>query len=155
MKRFKKIYSIALLVFAVLITSNGNAKEINSFQKELKVEQSDDTDLGDISIGIKLEIGRKSRNCKGFGICKFTVTISIKPSFKAFAAKSGGLRLEMTNDAYNELRDYFDGDIIIIEEDFEVGSDVTKKLDLGNGYTIKKGEYRITLNENNKYEVTF
>ena len=109
------------------------------------------------SIVVTIHIARH-RDCKGFGWCKFEVyyTVEIVPrpignqvNAVADINRSGHLLLtfnkkkDMTPEAYNM---YFSKGVFLCEDDCPVPDEILKTLNYIKPYTVKAGEYPITIN---------
>jgi hypothetical protein len=90
------------------------------------------------SVSVVLDIGRKSRNCTGFGVCKITVTASTasKRAVKGelSTTSDGKLTLALLGKASDE------GETLFLDEDVVVPAEAAKKLGLKNA-TLLKGQY--------------
>ena len=120
----------------------------------------------DVGIGTTWDIGRKSKSCGGFGLCKCT-SITFEYSQRV-ALKKNAFNATININAENVLlsridqmheriiNKYFGGSQIILEEDFVIEDpEVLKKLHI-ESYTIKKGIYKLKYNKKIKmYETTF
>jgi hypothetical protein len=108
-------------------------------------------------INFQVQIGRKSCNCCGFGICHFTISsvrwnqtsaskTSVNPqeAFGTATIEAGKLKLVIPKDAMTRetASKCMSGEFFTVEEDFDLSKDVCKELGISS-YTIKKGKYRI------------
>jgi hypothetical protein len=137
-------------------TYKGKTKSINQNSNEVE----------DVGIGTTWDIGRKSRNCGGFGLCKcssITFEYSARKktrenSFHSTISLNTDNVLLSRVDQLSEriINKYFGGSQIILEEDFIIDElDILKKLGIET-YTIKKGTYKLKYNEKIRmYEVAF
>jgi hypothetical protein len=93
-----------------------------------------------IRISITLTIGRASKGCRGFGICKISIgasKVSVNErsvNAELSAAADGKLQLTLLGKAPEEGRTLF------IDQDIPLSPEIAKKLGVKNG-TIQKGEY--------------
>lgn len=161
MKKFiKLILSLFLLLFIV------SCSQENS---DLDAEQSlteTYTDVSNIKIkggSIKISIGRKSRNCRGFGICAIKeVTVNVDDYTFTYNNQNrelqGGFET-ITPDQFNlvindsvaqsiafEMGDgYF-----TFEEDFELDEETIMFMGLTPDFTIEAGSYAMIYNLEDK-----
>jgi len=97
--------------------------------------------------GIILTIGKKSKQCSGFGICKLEITITwdeLLNFFKAQKSPKGKLAIRFGSEAYNHNKSKLLNDYFVLEEDFKLDTQVAQELGFKKGYTIKKGKYKVT-----------
>ena len=106
----------------------------------------------DGSISTTWTIGRKSKNCHRFGICKLEkVTITIAEGdvpnsdgdFYGKVSNNGKKQIELVVDSNNieRIKKAFGGESLILEEDFTIDDvDLLKQLGLDK-YTLKSGTY--------------
>ncbi|MGZ9674708.1 hypothetical protein [Flavobacterium sp. GNP001] len=130
------------------------------------IGNSNKNEVEDIGIGTTWDIGRRSRNCGGFGLCRlssvtfeYSQRVKIKEnSFNSFISINTENVLLSRVDQMSEriINKYFGGSQIILEEDFVIEDpEILKKLHL-ESYTIKKGVYKLKFNSKTKmYETTF
>ncbi|HCQ12323.1 MAG TPA: hypothetical protein DIU01_03495 [Flavobacterium sp.] len=139
------------------ICDGGNAKSKAICHHNLnKVE--------DIGVGTSWDIGRKSRNCGAFGLCRCSsITFeysqrvkSNKNSFNSTISLTTEKRVLFSVDKENMLiiSNYFKGEQLILDEDFVIDDkEVLSKLHL-ESYTLKKGLYKFKFNiKSSKFEV--
>jgi hypothetical protein len=153
-----KILGVTLMMFFVFINNlqaNQKSNEITISYNEIK--NSQDTDVlkfsndKDITISITLTFGRASKNCKGFGICKATITITLKKGSFVAMNSDGHFALLLNNDNMKTIKSYFQQDAIILEEDFVLPKEITDKLELKDNYVLKKGKYKVDHRKKGKY----
>ncbi len=111
-------------------------------------------------IGVKIEFGKKSQDCKKFGICYITINFEVGNLFDnaqspteertaygySSATKNSRLQLKlnksfMTRSTRNE---FFSDGKFLVEEDFVLPDEMAEKLGLSPGYTIRSGVYPYT-----------
>jgi len=168
-----RITLIAMAMF-MFVSFNGRANQIaqtqnnqnkiiplimmndNTLDKPIISEAEDDFVII-LTLKIHVRWGRKSRGCKGFGLCIFT---TFDPSIQterlnyyAGSTDDGHLVLMIKDKGLKEIKNYFGGNTIIIEEDFVLPDEVTKKLKLKKGYTIKKGRYQVNVVNKGKQQI--
>lgn len=121
-------------------------------------------------------IGRKSRNCRGIGICKHektsayikigdeTITVPLfriyeNNDIQAFISPSPDeSRFSLlTNDSnLANIRKSFGKNAIILEEDYEFTEKESSDLNIQSGFLIKAGEYPFGFDEvNGLHEIIF
>ncbi len=119
-------------------------------------------------IGTTWEIGRKSRNCDGFGICRLKeVVIHIgetgaddpgKTNFHSdvyINPKTGLLDIKIDDFNMNKIKAYFGDNLLILEEDCVIDDQNLLDSLSVKGYTLKKGIYKFVLNkETSLYETS-
>jgi len=99
-----------------------------------------------IRISITITIGRASKGCRGFGICKISIgaskAIAKERSVNAelSAAADGKLQLTLLDKAPEEGRTLF------IDQDIPLSPEIARKLGVKNG-TIQRGEYAFSGNK--------
>lgn len=111
-----------------------------------------------VRINVDVTWGRKSRDCKGFGICDVDFTIDIENRASGFAAtnNNGVFILEFSEDGLKTISEHFKSNTILtIEEDYVLSDKVCKALELKSGYTIKTGKYKIQKAIDGAYSVSF
>ncbi len=99
----------------------------------------------DIIIGIKIEIvfGRKSKDCKGWGICYFTIEVEeLSLSRMGYIPDSDEIQLAISKETFAANKDQFEGESFRLEEDVDLPDEVIEKLEIGRSVTLPAGEYR-------------
>lgn len=157
MKTIKQIVVVFIFTF---FFSTLNIFSQDSFEKEIEqtnISNSIDENKADIeadrwNVSFEINWGRKSRDCKGFGICGITIVIQFGVEQEDFQGinQDGVLHLSLNQDGLKNINSFFGANEIVLEEDYVLSKEVTKKLGLKKGYRIKKGTYQIYLNPNNK-----
>ncbi|MGH9767096.1 MAG: hypothetical protein ACREAB_06635 [Blastocatellia bacterium] len=91
-----------------------------------------------IKVSVTIHIGRNSRNCTGFGVCKVTISASTASkravNGELSTTDDGKLTLALLGKAPDETQ------TLILDEDVPVPAEAAKKLGLG-GATLLKGQY--------------
>lgn len=92
-----------------------------------------------ISISITITIGRASKGCRGFGICKISIGKVVAASARTVQAElseagDGKLQLTLLGKAPEE------GQTLFIDQDIPLSSATAKKLGFRNA-TIRRGQY--------------
>lgn len=106
---------------------------------------------------IVLKFGRVSKNCGGFGICRFEIDITVAEIIDVFQAfnNKGRVTLNISSQNMERNRKSFPNNVLLVEEDFTVPAATAKALGLSS-YTIKKGKYPVTFDsKTNTYNCTF
>jgi hypothetical protein len=115
------------------------------------------------SVTVTINIGRRSENCSGFGICSIKITADFssanRPSNNSAVgtAEDRGGKLVLTLNKASMTREalakYFVNNKFVVDEDFDVPAEITSPRDAASGlptgrrqYTplaIKKGVYNV------------
>ena len=131
-----KIFKKTLLLTLVLIGSN--VIEANS------------------SVIVVLKFGR-SRDCKGIGICQGKIVITTDDAPKPIGNQVSAIadinmegRLVLTFNRKTDLtqeafQTYFSKGIFICEDDFPVPSEILRTLNYPGSFTVKAGDYPISM----------
>lgn len=143
------------LIATVMLSVSGNANSVkNNSIDELKFKKAETLKT---RISIDVIWGRKSKDCKGFGICGVDISIEIDEN-KMFGVNNGDgiFTLELNDYQLTVLKKHFGtSEKITISDDFILSDDVCEKLELKRGYIIKKGEYSIKTLDKGLYTVSF
>jgi hypothetical protein len=141
----KKLFFI---LFAVMFSSNF------AFSQQRVPAPSQD-----LSQKIHIEIGRKTKDCGGFGICKFTIDITVEEFLAIVNARKtseGKLKILMSSDFVKRNAQKLEGNIFGIEEEFVIDAATSKALGFSSSYIIPIGKYPIVYNASSRtYECTF
>jgi len=91
-----------------------------------------------IKVTVTVQIGRRSQNCAGFGVCKITIGASVATKREVRGELStnedGKLSLALLGKAPDE------GQTLILDEDVIVPAEAAKKLGLKSA-TLLRGQY--------------
>ncbi len=132
-----------------LFSFNANASEIVENQiNEVKTENItniEDATNPRVRVSIDVDFGRRSRDCRGFGVCSVTITIEFR-FFQATTNERGNLVLEANQRGLEQVRNHFGSNTITVEEDYVLPADTAKQLGLASGYTIRAGRYTLADN---------
>ena len=132
-----------------LFSFNANASEIVENQiNEVKTENItniEDATNPRVRVSIDVDFGRRSRDCRGFGVCSVTITIEFS-FFQATTNERGNLVLEANQRGLEQVRSHFGSNTITVEEDYVLPADTAKQLGLASGYTIRAGRYTLADN---------
>lgn len=123
------------LIATVMLSFVGNAQKTSS-------------DTQNQTSKIYIEIGRKSKDCGGFGICKFTIDLEIEDILaiiNAFKTSNDGLNINFTKEFYNKNERFLNTGFFILDEDFVIDKETSLKLGFKYPKTLKKGKYTIKL----------
>ena len=148
-----------------LFSFNANANEIkentvatkeNTTTTTDKIENA--VDLEDLiaprpRLSIKVTWGRKSKGCRGFGICRVIITVEFQ-FFRATTNDRGNLVLEATGEGLEAVRSHFGSNTITVEEDYTLEADVARQLGLPADYTVRSGRYTLEADGNGNYITT-
>ncbi len=132
------------------VNDNGNMNSV------VKLEKSNfnKTNIEKILV-VEIVLGRKSKNCKGFGICDWDIHTENRETGTTATLNSNG-ELEVTFDistfSRSDVNTYFSGEYFIMDEDYSLDRDTASKL--GKPYTIKAGKYKFE-KRGNLYKVRF
>lgn len=97
---------------------------------------------------IHIEFGRKSKDCGGFGICKFTIDLEIEDILaiiNAFKTSNDGLNINFTKEFYSKNERFLNSGFLTLEEDYIMDKETSLKLGFKYPKTLKKGKYAIKL----------
>jgi hypothetical protein len=101
-------------------------------------------------IGLEFTIGRASRDCAGFSVCKVKVTVGWELRVANGGAgygqvgADGRLQLEVLKSTMTDETNarYFTGGSFLVEEAYTLDPDVAQQLQVSS-YTIKTGSYPV------------
>jgi len=118
-----------------------------------------------IKVSFWIEFGRVSRDCAGFGICDWGLTVTLenashKPTVTQAGAEGymdddGTFVIEFLKESMLDetMETYFSAGFIM-EEDTPIPSEVLQKLDYRGDYVIRAGTYSVR-QEPDRYIVKF
>ncbi|REJ85331.1 MAG: hypothetical protein DWQ44_01365 [Bacteroidetes bacterium] len=86
------------------------------------------------------EFGRKSRDCKGFGICYIEITYEYSFSFR-LRNDNGNLIMDVPEEMIKEHEELFSGEVFLMEEDLKLPEEIVEKLELEAEAFIRRGKY--------------
>lgn len=107
---------------------------------------------------IELEFGRKSKDCGGFGICKFKIhlTPEVISTLIAAFAKNGKIQARMSPAFYKNNAKSFPDGYLVVEEDYRIDLETTRAIGVADNYTIRTGRYQVVFDKStNTYNCTF
>ncbi len=143
MKTSKLIFksTVSLFVLSIMLLSGalwpsaqsatipGSTSTVAAFQASQKIKFP--------NISISITIGRASKGCRSFGICKITLgKLQAERTVRGELSQGEDGKLEITllEKAPEEGRTLF------VDQDIQLGADVTQKLGVKSA-TIQRGEY--------------
>lgn len=143
MKTSKLIFksTVSLLVLGIMLLSGAlqpaaqSATALSSTGTAVAFQTSQKIKFPKISISIT--IGRASKGCKSFGICKISLgTIKAERTVRGELSRGedGKLEIALLEKAPEEGRTLF------IDQDIQLGPNLAQKLDVKNA-TIRRGAY--------------
>ena len=106
---------------------------------------------------IYIEFGRASRQCSGFGVCKFSIDITIGELISVINAfrSADGLSVQMTSEFFIRNRARFQDNALVLEEDFKLDAKTANALGF-DAFVLKKGKYPVAMDaKTNTYNCTF
>lgn len=105
-------------------------------------------------VTVSFEIGRKSRDCAGFGVCKVEVSVEFNRTIQndretnAYFTTDDNGKLVIEVDKATMLQatkdNYFSGSEFVVEEDYILSADVANALGVRPGTTIPAGRYNLS-----------
>ncbi len=140
----KKVISVFCVALAMIVTMMSFVESNSSTSiRELECTDVLLEDEIPITISINLELGRKSKGCSGFGICKATIDIELGLSG---GMSDDGTNVILTFDNANyekQMNNQFKGNQFILEEDFTFDASIAQALSKPT-ITVRKGTYPVT-----------
>lgn len=142
--KMKNLFFSVAMMFAFASVTSANTNTINN-TSNFKID-----DIGP-TITISIDFGRVSKDCKGFGVCDVDIEIKIELSVRpnggsgtAQIGKDGKLSVAFVKETMTEetIANYFSNSTFVVEEDFQLPSDVSEQLGTKN-YFIKAGKYKV------------
>lgn len=150
MKSMKQIITVIVVAFFMLTSFSVKTNTTNedSLNSELNMHPNNggDATQKSVVITVEIEFGRKSLDCQGFGVCRGRVSGG-KGIFTA-SNREGSFVLGMQEKGLAKIQKRFKNNVIILEEDFVLPIEITKKLKLKEGYTLKTGKYKLKTGKN-------
>ena len=97
-----------------------------------------------VTINCRIEWGRKSKDCRGFGICAIIMDIDISEAIEArYNPDRNLLQLRIPAELARKYADQFESGTLIMEEDFIFTDELSKELGATHQLRIREGEYPI------------
>ena len=107
---------------------------------------------------IEFEFGRKSKNCGGIGVCKFKINLTVENAVTLITAlaRNGKIQAVMSPTFYKNNAKAFPNGYLVLEEDYKIDLETTRRLGVADNYTIKTGKYLVVFDKStNTYNCTF
>ncbi len=142
----KKVLFVFVIAVAMVVSSTSNAMNVLGVDEMFGTCVTGDEAVSGpgVVITISMEIGRKSRDCAGFGICKTTTDIDI--DFNPITVQddgNGSLLFVFPEKFYRTYAStQFNNMKFILEENYVVDNDVAKALG-GRAITLAAGTYSV------------
>jgi len=92
-------------------------------------------------ITINLTWGKKSKDCRGFGICKFDLSVT-SDDFLRLSDDNSTVILDVPFSAVKGYESFFNGPTISIEEQYDISADVQSALGSPKPLFIRPGKYK-------------
>lgn len=145
---------IATVFFGLGANANNSIKETS---KNLPIEESTRG-----KVKVKLELGRQSRGCEGFGVCGFAITytdVVMGVELEVEVVSVGTVnRMSATVPlkSLEIIKTHFGSDALVLEEDYTIARETAQKIGFSDAYTIKRGTYPVKFDSQSKqYSVIF
>jgi len=148
MKSIKQIITVVVVAFFMLTSFSVKTNTTNedSLNYELNVNPNTRDDVSKFILTVEVEFGRKSKSCQDFGVCN--VSGSTETGIFVASNREGSFVLGMQEKGLAKIQKRFKGNVIVLEEDFVLPIEITKKLKLKEGYTLKTGKYKLKTGKN-------
>ena len=99
-----------------------------------------------INLNIRLELGRRSKDCRGLGICDISFGLNSN-ALARIIPKSDILQVEFPMEFVKNNPHQFENDIFILEEDLEISDETSRELGSTRPLLIPKGKYELESTE--------
>ena len=126
-------------------------------QKDVKDGTKPPTTVNEVNLNnqlkdIHIQFGRKSKDCGGFGICVFTIDITIDDIIDLIQVifKNKSLEISLNEKIYNKNKSKFIDNQIVLEEDFIVDLTTSKALGYSKNIILKAGKYTLNYDQKTK-----
>lgn len=129
------LFALGIMLIAGSLWHSAQSATVSSATSIAAVQASQQFKFPKISISIT--IGRASKGCRSFGICKITLgklQAARTVSGQLSQGEDGKLELSLLEKAPEEGRTLF------VDQDIQLGADVAQKLGVKSA-TIQRGEY--------------
>jgi hypothetical protein len=141
MKTSNRIFKAAttLFVMSAILFSGSLWPSVQAASPKTKASAA-------ISIKVTFTIGRASRGCRGFGICKISISVGKVVATERTVtgelstAADGKLQLALLGKAPEE------GQRLFIDQDIQLSQEIAQKLGFKSA-TIQRGEYAFSANK--------
>lgn len=95
-------------------------------------------------IKIKIDAGRKSKGCTGFGVCSFSAGADFGIiEIEIVYGDQTKMTANVSEVSQKNIKEHFGKNAFILEEDFEITDAKTKEALGIRNFTIKKGVYEV------------
>lgn len=113
-------------------------------------------------IKVKVELGRPSKGCTGFGVCGLAINytdviVGVEVEVELVSIGTvNRMAATIPAESLQKIKDHFGTDAFILEEDFTIDKVTAQKIGFSDAYTIKKGTYSVRFDSKSKqYNVIF
>jgi len=97
----------------------------------------------EIYIKIRVEFGRMSKDCKGFGLCIVVEDKQLEVNARmGYSQKENILQIEFPEAMVKDNPDQFEGEVFRMDEDFEMSAELSEVLGSSDRIIIPKGKYQ-------------
>lgn len=127
----------------------GNPKLKSKLLKQQSRKQSSIREAG-IGAGFEFRLGRKSRNCEGFGVCELTaiwIEIYGKENEKLSESDYTGIITKTNNIIFQDNSEEYGAFLFLAEEinneKFNTTLVIDEDIRVNNNYIVKKGSYQL------------
>lgn len=145
---------VLLFALCAFYCADFNAQQVGSrFGSSIELVSESDG----LKKAIYIKFGRKSKDCRGFGICIFEITLTVEDAITLITAilQKNRVHVSFPPKFVAENAEHFKDNKIVIEEDFVLDDNTARALGV-KSYVIKKGVYPVVLNKGtNTYNCTF
>jgi hypothetical protein len=150
------------LIAVVMLRFVGNANP-RMIENDLMNQELINTINPKVMIHIDITWGRKSKGCKGFGICDVDFDVEIdnrntqflESGFIATTNDKGGFVILVNEKGLEKIKSIFQSDVIVLEEKYELPSEICTLLSLKKGYTLNEGKYKLSSLGDGNYSISF
>lgn len=103
---------------------------------------------------VHIDLGRKSKDCTGFGVCKFDLSLTTGDIVAIiggiFTGHFGNIQIQviLNRQVYENNIKKFPRGAFVLEEDFVLSEETTRALKLPPGSRLKAGNYKLVLDRN-------
>ena len=142
----KKVLFVFVIAVAMVVSSTSNAMNVLNVDEMFGtcVTNVEESNAPVVVVTISMEIGRKSRDCAGFGICKTTVDVDIDLNTISVQDDGNGNLLFVFPERFYQTyaSTQFSNMKFVLEEKYVVDTDVVKALGAGS-ITLAAGTYTV------------
>jgi len=94
-------------------------------------------------VTVHFEIGRKSMDCRGFGICNAGVDVNWRFSTMRIDSETNSLQIAISKEMISGKEEYFKSNTVTFEETAVLSQEIQKALGATNRVAIEKGTYAL------------